>query len=144
VNVYRIEDLPASLAAKILVNPVTGCWEWQRAISRDGYGRVWWQGSMRMAHRVVYTLLAGPIPDDRPQLDHVKERGCASNHCCWPVHLEPVTHQENIRRSKCISVINAAKTHCPSGHEYDLINTYWAADGRHCRACVQARKETAK
>jgi hypothetical protein len=32
-------------------------------------------------------------------------------------------------------VVNAAKTHCPAGHEYDLLNTYFNSGRRHCRTC---------
>lgn len=32
--------------------------------------------------------------------------------------------------------INAAKTHCPKGHEYTPENTYYRERGwRHCRTC---------
>lgn len=34
---------------------------------------------------------------------------------------------------------NAARTECPSGHPYDVANTYVApGGGRHCRACNRA------
>jgi hypothetical protein len=108
--VYRIEDLPPRVAAKIRVNPVTGCWEWQGHLKPKGYGQIAQRdgsekgpdgrGKVRchLTHRLVYSILVGPIPDGLP-LDHVKERGCASNACCWPAHLEPVTHLENNRRA---------------------------------------------
>lgn len=95
---YRIEDLPPELAGRIEVNSVSGCWEWTGARHQRGYGSVSWEGSNQPAHRVVYTLLAGPIPDGLT-LDHVEARGCASRACCWPAHLEPVTGAENTRRS---------------------------------------------
>jgi hypothetical protein len=63
----------------------------------------------------------------------VKAWGCRHRDCCNPAHLEPVTRLENIRRA-----VNwqAVKTHCAKGHEYDLINTYWAPGGsRNCRPC---------
>ena len=136
---YRIEDLPSAIAEKIAVNPVTGCWEWQ-ASTNHGYGQVRWDGTMRQVHRVVYTLLAEPIPDDLT-LDHVKDRGCASTACCWPVHLEPVTREENSRRAGLngIGLINAAKTHCPAGHEYTPENTLVYSGRRECRTCRLAR-----
>ncbi len=137
---YRLEDLPERLRLKIRVNPVTGCWEWQR-VNEKGYGYVWWQGKNRRAHRVVFTLLEGPIPDGLP-LDHVKARGCRSTACCWPTHLEPVTNRENLLRGDTWQGINARKTHCPAGHEYTSENTYTKPDGaRECRTC---RREGAR
>jgi hypothetical protein len=114
---YRIDDLPPLIAAKIIVNRVTGCWEWQGSRDDDGYGHVKWQGRVLGVHRVVYVLLVGPIPDDRPHLDHVKDRGCRSRACCWPAHLEPVTNEENLRRShgpfRGSEVVSAWRPGCP-------------------------------
>jgi hypothetical protein len=49
-----------------------------------------------LAHRLVYELLVGPIPDGLV-LDHLKSR-CTSRRCVRPDHLEPVTITENTRR----------------------------------------------
>jgi 5-methylcytosine-specific restriction endonuclease McrA len=36
--------------------------------------------------------------------------------------------------------LQRAKTHCPKGHAYDLLNTCWTRSGhRRCRTCEQAR-----
>jgi hypothetical protein len=141
VTEYRIEDLPPNIARKIIVNPDTGCWEWQGYRTPKGYGRVARRvsgGKVRVlgVHRVVYEMLVGSIPEDRPHLDHVKALGCASKACCWPGHLEPVTLGENSLRGDTLNARNAAKTHCIRGHEFDLINTYFDRNGhRECRAC---------
>lgn len=136
---YRIEDLPARVAAKIWVNPETGCWEWQGSRYRNGYGQFGWRGWTKLAHRAVYILLVGPIPEGLT-LDHVKARGCRSKACCWPVHLEPVTDLENGLRAGTGPAINATKTHCVHGHEFDLANTRIRPDGkRECRECERAR-----
>jgi hypothetical protein len=55
--------------AKIVEVP-SGCWEWQGARQPEGYGRVRRYGETRQAHRVVYELLVGPIPDGLT-LDHL-------------------------------------------------------------------------
>jgi hypothetical protein len=97
---YRLEDLPPELVAQILVNPVTGCWEWQHNTGPDPfrYGYVRWEGRYQPVYRVVYRLLVGEIPADRPHIDHVYAWGCRSRACCWPAHLEPVTPGENSHR----------------------------------------------
>lgn len=97
---YKIEDLPPEIAARIVVNPETGCWEWQHGLlgsAPDRYGQTMWDGRQQPIHRVVYKLLAGAIPDGH-DLDHVYDWGCRAHSCCWPAHLEPVTRAENSRR----------------------------------------------
>ena len=47
-------------------------------------------------HRVAWTLLKGPIPEDMT-IDHVKEL-CDSTLCMNPGHFELVTLTENISR----------------------------------------------
>jgi hypothetical protein len=32
------------------------------------------------------------------EVAHVRDRGCAGYHCCWPEHLEAVSVQENRAR----------------------------------------------
>ena len=96
-----IHDLPAEIASRIVVNLETGCWEWQHWVlgsAPDHYAQVLWEGCLQPVHRVTYQLLVGPIPDDRPHLDHVYDWGCRARSCCWPTHLDPVTQAENNRR----------------------------------------------
>lgn len=97
---YRITDLPPELAGRITVHPETGCWIWEHKSgpNPDRYGYVLWDGRYEGIHRAVYRILVGPIPDDRPTLDHVYTWGCRYRACCWPEHLEPVTKAENSSR----------------------------------------------
>ncbi len=143
-DAFSISDLPEKIAARIIVNTSTGCWEWQGPLFPKGYGRVSWQGKAQRVHRVVYVLLVEQIPDGLT-LDHVKARGCESKACCWPAHLEPVTSRENILRGDSPSARAARKTHCPKGHPYDDDNTYRNRDGsRRCRTCQAARAKGTK
>lgn len=139
---YLLEDLPERIRSRILVNPLTGCWEWEGwRDERWGYGYVWWEGKDRPAHRVVFALLVGPIPDGLT-LDHVHNRGCRSKACCWPAHLEPVTTGENTRRFWAIQP-RAHRTHCGQRHELTPENTYVRPGGqRQCRECRRMRKRS--
>lgn len=107
-----------------------GCWEWTGSRRPDGYGQIHVGGKNRRAHRVVYELMVGPIPEGLT-IDHL----CRNRACCRPDHLEPVTRAENTRRG------GAALTHCKrAGHLYDEQNTYVSPKGeRRCRACAAER-----
>ena len=82
----------------------------------------------------------GPIPEGL-ELDHL----CRVPACVNPLHLEAVTHAENMARGIRFDVGAAqrAVTHCPKGHPYSEANTYRYAGERACRACVRDRKREA-
>lgn len=74
----------------------TSCWEWQGAIDRDGYGRfnARLAGGCRgdAAHRVVWRMTEGPIPEGLQILHH-----CDNRKCVRPSHLYAGTTQDNTR-----------------------------------------------
>ena len=126
------------LAARTVVDPATGCHLWTGPLTHNGYARP--SGVDRtkrvMAHRLAWEIANGPIPAGLT-IDHL----CRVRHCINPDHLEAVTIQENLRRGLgTLGRANAAKTHCPVGHEYTPENTYtatnWAGGiSRGCRRC---------
>lgn len=132
-----------------------GCWEWQGYVNEyTGYGTICIRrgGSKRTpgVHRYFYEELVGPVPDGK-HLDHTCHNTdpdcqggptCRHRRCVNPDHLEPVTPKVNISRGKGLAPQNAAKTHCPEGHEYTAENTYLEPDGK--RQCVTCRKVTQK
>jgi hypothetical protein len=94
---YDVAELPERIATKIRISR-SGCWVWQgwcekRSPRKLCYPKVWWGDTMKYTHRVVYELLAKPIPDGM-QLDHL----CRNPRCVNPEHLEIVTAIVNIRR----------------------------------------------
>lgn len=93
-----LERLPDRILEKISFCPITGCWWWAASWdSGNGYGKVRFEGKCQMAHRVVYSLLVGPIPENCV-LDHL----CRKRLCCNPDHLEPVTVMENTVRGNAV------------------------------------------
>lgn len=110
------------------------CWPWLAAKDGHGYGHFYdnrVKTSVK-AHRIAYELQVGPIPDGL-QIDHL----CRNPLCQNAAHLEPVSMQENIRRSP-LSAQN--RTHCPKGHPYDEENTGWTRHGKRCLTCHRERE----
>ncbi len=107
-------------AVKVEVDAVTGCWNWLGGLNR-GYGNF----GKTSSHRFIWKYLFDEIPE-KYDIDHL----CRNKKCCNPLHLEPVTRLENIRRAA------AMITHCPKNHPYNAENTIYDKHGwRFCRMC---------
>lgn len=78
------------------------------------------------AHRWSYTYFVGPIPDGH-EVDHL----CRVKLCVRPSHLEPVTPEENMRRTQ--------REECPQGHPYAEHGVEWGGQ-LYCQPCNQAKK----
>lgn len=140
---HRWHPLMPRVERKIDIDQDTGCWKWNGHIRKDGYACIGYQGLNWLIHRAVYTELVGPIPEGM-EIDHL----CRVKSCCNPEHLEPVTSKVNMLRAKnTVAARNAAKTHCPKGHEYTDENTLMLPDsryphraGRLCATCYPGRR----
>lgn len=132
---WKYEDgLHSRALRSYLVDPITGCWIWQLQLDRQGYGRIKNKSGSKLAHRVVFELLNGPISKDLV-IDHL----CRRKACVNPAHPEPVTFSENVRRGSRLIQI------CRQGQEYTEENTYFRPNGRRdCRACVRERARSYK
>jgi hypothetical protein len=134
----RRTPLRDRLLARSIIHPKTGCWVWTGHRNAAGYGRVAAGDSRKIlyAHRVAWEMWYGPIPDGLT-IDHL----CRNTSCVNPAHLEAVAHRVNVLRSSCPAALNAQKTRCDQGHEFDLLNTIYRPDGgRICRACKSERR----
>lgn len=134
--------------SKVTVGSVSECWEWQDHRKATGYGYIWVLelGQQAPAHRVAWELTRGPIPAGL-EIDHL----CRNRGCVNPAHLEPVSHQENVRRGTSPAAFHAGKTHCKHGHPYgpesQVRHRCQPASGkarRRCRVCDGERKRRSK
>lgn len=105
-----------------------GCWLWTGSVGRDGYGLVWRGKRPSDAHRVVYELLRGLVPEGLV-LDHL----CRRRLCCRPLHLEAVSQGENERRKSW--AFRSSRVRCPVGHDLTLHSYVTPEGGRLCRLC---------
>lgn len=117
------------------VTQTEGCWFWEGKKTYNGYGffnyRLKGKVVGGMAHRMVYELCVGKIPDGLT-LDHL----CRVRECVNPDHLDPCTIGENIRRGS-----RPQSDVCKYGHKYREQSAFFKKIGtRRCHECHAARE----
>lgn len=108
---------------------------WIMPKKNTGYSEMHANGQSWLGHRLSYEAFVGPIPSGL-QIDHL----CKVTNCVNPEHLEPVTRQENHRRSNSVSGINARKTHCKRKHPLSGDNIRIDRGTRQCKKCNALRE----
>lgn len=115
-----------------------GCWEWIGTLDSAGYGTASASKTARVrAHRLIYSVFRGPIPEGL-DLDHL----CRNRCCVNPAHLEPVTRRENLCRGVGVTMRAHLAGTCIRGHAMTPDNTYVSPKGqRHCQKCRRMREQ---
>jgi hypothetical protein len=107
---------------------MTACIEWQGARQPKGYGVV----GKRGAHRVMYELVYGPIPEGAHIL-----HSCDNPPCVNPLHLRAGSNAQNqaekAARGRARNQFSDATT-CVKGHPFD------SHDGRQ-KVCLSCKRE---
>jgi hypothetical protein len=121
----------------------SSCWQWASSVDPvNGYGSLGvpdktGRNRTRRAHRMMWQLINGPIPDGL-LLDHVcHNRACVNVH-----HLRLVTpYMNTVHNSGSDAALLSRQTHCKRGHEFTPENTYYNAGTTHrqCRECRRIR-----
>lgn len=136
------EDQLARFWTKVQRGPEADCWQWIGAKSSGGYGRFYYDGHLREAHRVSYEQSKGAIPDGLV-IDHI----CRTRACVNPAHLRAVTRYQNVHEnSEAVPHLYSLRATCNHGHPLSGDNLIFKGGIRACLECkrIQQAKHVAK
>lgn len=116
------------------------CIEWDMALFRNGYGKVWHNGRVRRVHRVVWEEENGRIRSKKLVVCH----RCDNRACINIEHLFLGTAFVNMRDMVAKGRHAAQRrTHCPRGHELAgenlRLSTLRRRGVRQCRICTNEK-----
>ncbi len=69
------------------------CWPWLGDLSNERYGRCYWNGKSEYAHRAVFHITHGYLPDPKEKWVTIT---CGTPACCNPNHVRALTPKERM------------------------------------------------
>lgn len=90
------------------VSKSDSCWLWTGAMMKNGYGRLWHDWTMHLAHRVSWQLHIGPIKDGLWVLHR-----CDNPKCVRPAHLFL-----GLPRDNSADMVSKGRQNSPTGHRH--------------------------
>ena len=91
IHSFSLEEIKKSRLGKFIeFKAENECWPFLGTKGTGGYGKISWKGKVTYAHRLIYQLLNGEIPE-KGVIMHL----CNFAPCCNPKHLKLGTYQEN-------------------------------------------------
>lgn len=138
-----IKQVKKRLNKNRLVQP-NGCWFYNGMITSEGYHKMNFNHRQWYLHRLVFFIFK---PEEFTESAKILHK--CNNRRCWnPDHLYNGTKADNARDAinagTHVSVLQAAKTHCPNGHEYTNENTYRQPSRpmvRRCKKCIRIKHQ---
>jgi len=114
----------------------SGCWLWQKSVTRGGYGQQGYKMYNYSAHRLSWIFSVGPIPKGLAVCHK-----CDNPLCINPEHLFLGTQKDNVQDMMKKGRHGARpKKNCVAGHTMEGYNVYVDPRGRRsCRACQNRR-----
>lgn len=135
-----VPDTTPTFARRVFsrVQVTSSCWLWTGTGDGHGYGVVGRgrrSAGIISAHRAVWELLVGPIPEGLCY-DHL----CRVPMCVNPEHGELVTVAVNVARGFGVSSLHRRRTVCPAGHPLDgMTGARGGPRYRYCKSCARTK-----
>lgn len=127
----RYDSVEDRLMRQVKVDIVSGCHVWCGS-NRLGYGVIMVDKKSVFAHRLIYELMVGKIPDG-----YAIHHKCNNHSCVNPDHLEALDPSRHVSLGRDnVMVKNMNKKYCVNGHLFDDANTRIDVKGaRVCKRC---------
>lgn len=68
------------------------CWEWRAGKNNNGYGEIWVDGKMELAHRIAWKIHHGSIPKGKCVLHKYDNPSCVNPNHLWLGTMADNTH----------------------------------------------------
>ena len=114
----NLDNIEQRLLRNSVVDPITGCWEWQGKKDRGGYGQL----TIRVpgkphpvnvyAHRLAVVVFQGVKLRDDCHVDHK----CRNQGCINPEHVRQVKARTNLARRRYAKGSAMFCTRCGGSH----------------------------